>query len=48
MPLWLAMAGSRPFEIQAFTGHKSVEMVMRYAHLSPEHKDSIGQQVENL
>ena len=42
------MAGASPIEIQAFTGHKSIDMVMRYAHLSPEHRDKIGQKVENL
>ena len=45
---WLEMAGASPIEIQAFTGHKSIDMVMRYAHLSPEHSDKIGQKVENL
>ena len=48
MPSWLAMAGASPIEIQAFTGHKSIDMVMRHAHLSPEPRDKIGKKVENL
>jgi len=35
---WLAMDGFSLKTIQELMGHKSIEMTLRYAHLSPEHK----------
>lgn len=35
---WLAMAGTPIVTIQRLMGHKSIEMTLRYAHLSPSHE----------
>ena len=35
---WLAMAGTPIVTIQKLMGHKSIEMTLRYAHLSPSHE----------
>jgi integrase len=42
---WLAMSGASIKEIQELAGHKTVAMSARYAHLSPDHKLSV---LENL
>jgi integrase len=34
---YMAMSGSSVVELQAFLGHRSLEMVVRYGHLSPAH-----------
>ena len=34
---YMAMSGSTVVELQAFLGHRSLEMVVRYGHLSPAH-----------
>jgi integrase len=34
----LVMKGAKLKEVQELLGHKSIEMTMRYSHLSPEHK----------
>ena len=34
----LVMKGAKLKEIQELLGHKSINMTMRYSHLSPEHK----------
>jgi site-specific recombinase XerD len=38
---WLAMAGAIIKEIQELAGHKAITMSARYAHLSPDHKQSV-------
>lgn len=35
---WLAMAGTPIVTIQKLMGHRSIEMTLRYAHLSPSHE----------
>lgn len=35
---WLAMQGTPIFTIQQLMGHKTIEMTLRYAHLSPDTK----------
>jgi hypothetical protein len=34
----MVMKGASIKEVQEILGHKRIEMTMRYAHLSPEHK----------
>ena len=38
---YLAMQGCSPSEIAEVLGHKTLEMVKRYAHLSPQHTASV-------
>jgi integrase len=38
---YLAMSGSTPVEIAAVLGHKSLQMVKRYAHLSESHVGTV-------
>lgn len=38
---YLAMSGSTPGEIAAVLGHKTLQMVKRYAHLSNEHTSAV-------
>ena len=37
---WLAIAGSPLKTIQELARHKSIAITARYAHLSPDHKQS--------
>ncbi len=37
----LAMLGASPSQIQAGLGHSSIQMAMRYTHLTPESKESV-------
>lgn len=43
---WLAMDGISLKTIQDLMGHKSIEMTLRYAHLSPEHKKLAVERLE--
>jgi integrase len=43
---WLAMEGFSLKTIQDLLGHKSIEMTLRYAHLSPEHKKMAVERLE--
>jgi integrase len=38
---WLAMAGASTREIMEAAGHKTLAMAARYAHLSPQHTQSV-------
>jgi site-specific recombinase XerD len=38
---WLAMAGATTREIMEAAGHKTIAMAARYAHLSPQHTQSV-------
>ena len=38
---YLAMQGASPSELAAVLGHKTLQMVHRYAHLSPQHTASL-------
>ena len=42
---WLAMAGASVKEIQDLAGHKSIVMSARYAHLSPNHMQSVVERI---
>ena len=35
------MAGGDILSLQRILGHQDIKMTMRYAHLSPEHLDSV-------
>jgi integrase len=35
------MKGASPSQIQAALGHSSIQMAMRYTHLTPESKESV-------
>ena len=38
---WLAMAGATTRELLEAAGHKTMSQVARYAHLSPQHTQSV-------
>ena len=38
---YIAMSGASLAEIAAILGHKQLSMVRRYAHLSPQHTESV-------
>ena len=42
---WLAMEGATIKEIQEASGHKTITMAARYAHLSPQHKLSVVERI---
>lgn len=44
--IWLAMEGFSLKTIQELFGHKFIEMTLRYAHLSPEHKKMAVERME--
>lgn len=37
----LAMKGANMYELKELLGHSTIEMTQKYAHLSPEHKESV-------
>jgi len=41
MGSWLAMAGATTRELLEAAGHKTMSQVARYAHLSPQHTQSV-------
>jgi len=44
---YLAMNGASPSEIADILGHKSLQMVKRYAHISNEHRRSVVESMNN-
>lgn len=42
---WLAMAGASLKDIQEAAGHKTIAMPARYAHLAPEHTQSVVERI---
>ena len=45
---WLAMAGASIKDIQEAAGHKTITMSARYAHLSPEHTQSVVDRIATV
>lgn len=44
---YLAMTGASPLEIAAVLGHKTLQMVKRYAHLSKSHTSELVERMNN-
>jgi integrase len=44
----MAMAGADPMTIQQLGGWKTLQMVQRYSHLSPDHKRQAIERLQAL
>ena len=45
---WLVMRGASIKEVQELLGHSDIDMTMRYAHLSEDHKKKAMQLLDRL
>lgn len=45
---WRVMSGTSLQELMELGGRKSYEMVLRYAHLAPEHLSAAVQRIERV
>lgn len=45
---WHVMSGTSLHELMELGGWKSYEMVLRYAHLAPEHLSAAAQRIERV